>query len=133
MQSIHQPIRVFVLDMDRCKAYDTVILDEAEEFSSVLGCTRFAILPCMIGGRPFCVARPAVQLPFMTVSMVSEDGKPVSYGNTVVLGREGDEHRGLTDEEVVHVQSSMTMTILFSKTHRTIYVINDAAVLEVGQ
>lgn len=133
MLTLHAPIRVYHLDMDRREAHDIVVLDELNDYASLLGCDRFALLPCTIGGRTFNVAMMRDAPERLPVSMLSPDGVPVARGNVVVLGYGEDGHRGLTDEEVMHIESHMTMTILLKPATKTHYVMNDVTILDVRE
>ena len=131
MLTLHAPIRVYVMDMDEASAHDEIILDEMGDYSDLIGTDRFVILPCTIGGRAFNVAKSAEDYGFMPVSSASSDGVPQTYGNVLILGYTEDGHRGLTQEEVVHIERHVTMTIRFSKSMSTHYVINDMNVTGV--
>ena len=131
MLTLHAPIRVYLMDMDNASAHDEVILDEMGDFSDLMGTDRFSILPCLIGGRAFNIVKMAEDYGFMPVSSASSDGTPQTYGNVMVLGYTEDGHRGLTQEEVVHIERHITMTIRFSKNIGTHYVINDLDITKV--
>lgn len=131
MLTLHEPIRVYVMDMHESSAHDEVILDEMWDYADAIGTERFVILPCLIDGRAFNVAKTAEDYPFLPVSMASKSGVPQAYGNVLILGYTEDGHRGLTQEEVLYIESHITMTIRFSKTTRTHYVVNDVQITEV--
>ena len=133
MLALHAPIRVYLMDMDRRAAHDMVMLDELNDYVSVLGYDRFEMVPCSIGGRTFNVAKMVHEVQAFPASMRSPCGDPVARGNVVVLGYDEEGHRSLTDEEVMHIERNITMTITFKPVVKTHYVINDATILEMRE
>lgn len=133
MLALHAPIRIYLMDMDRREAHDTVILDELNDYAAVLGYDRFELVPCTIGGRTFNVVKMVHDVPTFPESMRSPEGAPVARGNVIVLGYCEDGHRSLTDDEVMHIERCITMTITFKPVTKTHYVINDATIMEVRE
>lgn len=132
MMTLHQPVRAYVMDEDAREAYDTVLLDEATEFSEALCCDRFVMLPCTIGGRAFVVAKQAEDRRWLPPSMRGTDGAAVAWGNVLVLGYSEDGHRSLSDEEVIHIERCITMTIeLKDASRKTHYIIENVILVKV--
>ena len=129
---LHAPIRVYLIKED--EAGDTMLLDELKDYSDALNTYEFEMLPCVINGRTFNLMRRAWTTPSLPVTMRSSNNSPVARGASMILGYDEEQgHRSLTDEEVMHIDESISMTISFRPLTRTHYVVNDVSVIEVSE
>lgn len=129
---LHAPIRVYLIKEN--EAGDTILLDELKDYSDALNTYEFEMLPCVINGRTFNLMRRAWTTPSLPVTVRSSDKTPIAKGPSMILGYDEEQgHRSLTDEEVMHIDESISMTISFRPLTRTHYVVNDVSVIEVSE